>query len=223
MIKAVLFDLDNTLIDFMGAKMRSCEAAIEAMIAAGLKMEKKKAIDILFGLYSRYGIEYKLIFQKFLLSVIGKTDMKILAAGIVAYREVQATYHKPYQGVLPLLAALRKKGLKLGIVSDAPVLKAWLRLTEMGAAEYFDVVVAYTGKRKPHPLPFRKAINALGVKTEDILFVGDDPRRDIRGAKALGMKTALAKYGLQDKLRKYVSKYKADYELARFKDLLEIV
>ncbi|MBI2232568.1 MAG: HAD-IA family hydrolase [Candidatus Aenigmarchaeota archaeon] len=223
MIRAVLFDLDNTLIDFMGAKMRSCEAAIDAMVGAGLKMEKKKAIDILFGLYNHYGIEYKLIFQKFLFSVIGKMDMKILAAGIVAYREVQATYHKPYQGVLPLLAVLRKKGLKLGIVSDAPVLKAWLRLTEMGAAEYFDVVVAYTGKRKPHPLPFRKAIKALEVKPEDILFVGDDPRRDTKGAKALGMKTALAKYGLQDKFRKYVNKYKADYELARFKDLLEIV
>jgi len=223
MIRAVLFDLDNTLIDFMGAKIHSCEAAIEAMLGAGLKIEKKKAIRKLFKLYSKYGVEYNTIFQKFLLSTAEKIDMKILAAGIVAYREVQASYHKPYPDVLPVLNTLRKRGMKLGIVSDAPVLKAWLRLTEMGAAEYFDVVVAYSGKRKPHPLPFRKAIKALGVKPEDILFVGDDPRRDIRGANRLEMKTALAKYGLQDKFRKYVNKYKADYELARFKDLLEIV
>ena len=37
-LKAVLFDVDNTLIDFMNMKKKSCEAAIEAMIGAGLKM-----------------------------------------------------------------------------------------------------------------------------------------------------------------------------------------
>ena len=43
MIKAVFFDIDNTLIDFMTMKHKSCEAAINAMIAAGLKVERKKA------------------------------------------------------------------------------------------------------------------------------------------------------------------------------------
>lgn len=223
MIKAVLFDLDQTLIDFMGAKMRSCEAAIEAMINAGLKMEKKKATRILFELYGRYGIEHKLIFQKFLLRALGRVDMKILTAGIVAYREIQASYHKAYPEVLPVLEMLRRKGLKLGIVSDAPSLKAWLRLTEMGAADYFDVVVAYSGKKKPHPLPFRRAVKALKVKSEEILFVGDDPRRDIRGAKRLGMKTALARYGLQRAFRRYTNKYRADYELKNFKDILKTI
>ena len=101
--------------------------------------------------------------------------------------------------------------------------KAWLRLTEMGAADYFNVVVAYTGKRKPHPLPLRRAVKALGIKPENILFVGDDPRRDIRGAKWMGMKTALARYGLQDHFRKYANKYKADYGLESFKDILKII
>ena len=41
MIKAILFDVDNTLIDFMKMKRKSCEAAVETMISAGLKMKKK--------------------------------------------------------------------------------------------------------------------------------------------------------------------------------------
>ena len=58
-IKAVVFDLDNTLLDFWEAKVISCNASIEAMIKAGLKMRKKKATRMLFELYDIYGIEHK--------------------------------------------------------------------------------------------------------------------------------------------------------------------
>ena len=84
MIKAVLFDLDNTLIDFMAFKRNCCFAALKAMISAGLKIDKKKATKILFELYDKYGIEYNKIFQKFLLKTKGKIDYKILAHGIIA-------------------------------------------------------------------------------------------------------------------------------------------
>ena len=89
MIKAVIFDLDNTLIDFMRMKMVSCDAAINAMIGAGLNIERKKALKVLFGLYDKYGLEEKTIFQKFLKKVAGKVDYRILASGIVAYRRVR--------------------------------------------------------------------------------------------------------------------------------------
>jgi len=62
MIKAILFDLDNTLIDFMKMKHECCKVAIDAMIKAGLKVEKKKALQILYKLYDEYGIEYQLNF-----------------------------------------------------------------------------------------------------------------------------------------------------------------
>ena len=44
MIKAILFDLDNTLIDFMTMKRKCCEAAIDSMIASGLDMKREKAL-----------------------------------------------------------------------------------------------------------------------------------------------------------------------------------
>ena len=47
-IKAVLFDVDNTLIDFMKMKRACCEAAIDAMIDAGLNMSKKDALKVLY-------------------------------------------------------------------------------------------------------------------------------------------------------------------------------
>ena len=66
MIKSVIFDLDNTLIDFMTMKKISCDAAITAMIGAGLDIDKDRAIKELFLLYDRHGMEDRSIFQKFL-------------------------------------------------------------------------------------------------------------------------------------------------------------
>ncbi len=224
MLKAVVFDLDNTLIDFMGAKLASCEASIDAMIAAGMKMKKKNAMKLLFDLYKRYGIEYKQIFQKFLLKTTGRIDLEILSAGIVAYRKIQASYHMPYKGVAKVLGTLKRRGYKLAILSDAPALKAWLRLTEMGVQDYFDVVVTFndTRKRKPHELPFRTVLKKLRLKPSEVLFIGDHPRRDVSGARRAGMKTALAVYGMQTELKKYAEKNKPDYVLHGIEDVLEI-
>lgn len=221
MIEAILFDLDNTLIDFMLMKKESCNAAIDAMINAGLKMSREKAIKILFGLYGEKGIEYNRIFQEFLMKTIRKVDYKILANGIVAYRKAQIAYVKPYPGTVETLIKLKQKGMKLGIVSDAPSVNAWIRLVEMGIVDFFDVVITLhdTGKKKPSKIPFMKAVKGIGTEPEKILFVGDWPERDIQGAKAIGMKTAFAKYGN----RKNVKKHGADYELESIEDILRLV
>ncbi len=218
-IKAVLFDLDNTLIDFFKMKKLSCEEAISAMIGAGLKMDKKKAMKILFRLYDRHGIEYHEIFQEFLKETLGRIDWKILSEGIVAYRRIKNSFLEPYPRVLPTLIELRRRGFKLGIVSDAPRMSAWLRIASMGLTEFFDFVITrddVSGEEKPSMLPFRAAIKKLGVKPEEIVFVGDNPERDILGAKKAGMVTVLAKYGEWKKSRDI----KADYEIEDVSKLL---
>lgn len=220
-MKAVLFDLDNTLIDFMRMKKISCEAAISAMIDGGLDMGKQEAYDLLFELYGIHGIEYQEIFQKFLEKTMGKIDYRVLSKGIAAYRKMQIGYLEPYPHVRATLLMLKEKGIMLGIVSDAPRMRAWLRLAEMGLTDFFDVVVTLddTGQTKPSELPFKAAVTALGVEPKDILFVGDNPERDIKGAQKVGMRTGLAKYGqlFPD------NGVKADFELKDITDLVAIV
>ena len=120
-IKAIIFDLDNTLIDFMKMKRISIEEAIDAMIDAGLNLPKKKALDLLYKLYEEKGLEDPHIFQKFLLKVTGKVDHKKLAYAIVAYRNARTGFLHPYPGTKRTLIKLKEKGLKLAIVSDAPI------------------------------------------------------------------------------------------------------
>jgi len=221
MIRAVLFDLDNTLVDFWKMKRISSMEAVRAMIDSGLEIEEKKGIDKLFEMYEEEGMENQTIFDKFIKSVHGKMNYKIFASGVIAYRRVKLGHLATYPHTRDTLIKLKSNGLKLGIVSDAPAKQAWLRLAELNLSEFFDVVVALQGKgkRKPSPEPFKRAIKELKLKPEEILFVGDHPARDIVGAQKVGMKTALAKYGQVVKAKNV----KPDFELKKIDELVKII
>lgn len=196
-IKAIIFDLDNTLVDFMKMKEVAIDAAADAMIDAGLPMKKKEAYERIFSVYKEKGIEYQQVLDSFLIQAFGKIDMKILAAGIIAYRRARESVLVSYPRVTITLLELLKRGLKLAVVSDAPRLQAWLRLYGLNIHNYFDVVVTYedTNKRKPDAEPFRKSLELLKLAPDEVIMVGDWPERDIVGAKPLGMKTVFARYG----------------------------
>lgn len=196
-IKAVIFDLDNTLVDFMKIKQVAIDAAADAMIDAGLPMKKKQVYDRIFKVYEEKGIEYQQVFDSFLIQALGKIDMKILAAGVIAYRRARESVLVSYPKVTITLLELLKRGLKLAVVSDAPRLQAWLRLCGLNIHNYFDVVVTFddTNKRKPDAEPFKKTLELLKLKPSEVIMVGDWPERDIIGAKPLGMKTVFARYG----------------------------
>jgi putative hydrolase of the HAD superfamily len=95
-----------------------------------------------------------------------------------------------------LLEALRGRGLKVGLVSNALDPPGLLHrdLEQTGVAERLDVAVfsSEVGWRKPHPAIFERALEALGVEPADVLFVGDTLATDVAGAAALGMHTCQA-------------------------------
>jgi len=197
MIKAIIFDLDNTLVDFMLMKTRAVDAAIVAMIDAGLHLTAKQAHEKIDAIYKREGIEYQQVFDEFIMDECGKIDHKIISAGIVAYRTAREAALKPYPGVYATLIELIKMGIKLAVVSDAPSREAWLRLSYLNLHHNFDVVITFddTSERKPSPVPFNLALSKLGLKAEECLMIGDWADRDLVGAKAVGMKTVFARYG----------------------------
>ncbi|MBW2991665.1 TIGR02253 family HAD-type hydrolase [Candidatus Woesearchaeota archaeon] len=221
MIKAVIFDLDNTLIDFMRFKEVSCSNAVDAMIDAGLKIPKKKALDVIYRLYEKYSMEDPKIFQHFLKKVTGRVDYRELAYAINAYRTARTAVLTPFPGTKRTLIKLKEKGMKLAIITDAPKLKAWLRLSAMKIDDFFDVVVAKedTGRAKPSRLPFRAVLKQLDLKPEQCLMVGDMPQKDIKGARSLGIKTCYARYGSVYRKKKV----KSDYEIKDITDLSRII
>ena len=221
MIKAVIFDLDNTLIDFMRMKSRAVEAAINSMIDAGLEYSYKAIKAKIDEIYQEKGIEYQQVFDLLLQNLLGKVDNKILSAGIVAYRTAREAELNTYPQVVPTLIELMKMGIKLGVVSDAPAREAWLRLSYIGLHHIFDAVITYDESKafKPSPVPFNMILEKLETKPEESLMVGDWAERDVVGAKAVGMKTAFAKYG--DVFGTKV--HGADYVLQSVAELVNII
>jgi putative hydrolase of the HAD superfamily len=221
MIKAIIFDLDNTLTDFVKMKERSIDAAVDAMIDAGLTRSRANIRAKIFDIYDREGIEHQRVFDQFLKEELGSVDYRKLAAAIVAYRRTRDSSLVLYPHVHMTLVELVKRGIKLAVVTDAQSLQAWLRLCYLQLHHIFDHVVTYedTGKLKPSSAPFLRALDLLDVPAKEALMVGDWPERDMVGASKLGMTTVFARYG--DTFGTVNSG--ADYELTDIIQLLDIV
>lgn len=234
MFRAIAFDLDNSLIDFRTFKEVTAKAAATAMVKHGLKAKPADVYRQIFAVYDQVGIEHQKTFRDVLLQydLTPNEFERAQQAAIQAYIKTKFTALKAYPGVRSTLLKLKKKGIVIGIVSDAPRNKAWQRLVLTGLDDVFDFVITHhdSGKHKPDPLPFQlfiKQANSLArrrgtsrIKPQEVLFVGDNPERDIKGAKKAGFKTALAEYGW---VLEKDSKEKPDYYLASFLEIIRII
>jgi putative hydrolase of the HAD superfamily len=223
MIRAVIFDLDNTLTDFMKMKDLAIQGAADAMIDCGLKKTSVEAHAEINAVYREMGIEYQKVFDVYLQRTLGQIDYKMLAAAIVGYRRARDSALVLYPHVNLTLHELIKRGLKLAVVSDAPREGAWLRLCYLKLQHIFDVVVTYedTLQRKPNPEPFLRVLDRLDIRPAEALMIGDWPERDVMGARALGMTTVFARYGDTFGIKEGESG--ADYDIKDVMDLLAIV
>ncbi len=120
-----------------------------------------------------------------------------------------------YQDAPPVLSTLRKRGYKLGLISNTHWRFLDSSRKEMEAT--FDVVTLSHehGYAKPHPSIFLTTLKKLQASPNRCLHVGDDPIADIEGAKNVGMKTAFVKRGGSD--------VDADVNIERLSQLLELL
>jgi HAD superfamily hydrolase (TIGR02253 family) len=220
LIRAIVFDLDNTLTDFMKMKSDAVAAAVDGMRDAGLNVARETLRARIDAIYQSKGLEYQQVFDDLLEELTGRIDPKIHASGIVAYRQVRAAMVL-YPHVQMTLFELAKRGVRLGVVSDAPRAQVWQRLCSLGLQHVFDAVIAFddTGQRKPDPAPFREVLARLEVNPPESLMVGVWADRDVGGGTSRGLITVFARYG--DTFETKVSG--ADYDIDDVFELVGIV
>ena len=220
-IKGVIFDLDNTLLDFIKMKEVAVKSAIRGMIEAGLEIDEVESFKDIISIYEEFGWENQKVFDVFLDKSIGYVDNKFLAAGIVAYRRSREANLLAYPNVNRTLVNLTKLGIKLAVVSDAPSREAWMRIYYLNLYHFFDAVITFddSGERKPSSIPFEMALKKLKLKPQDSLMIGDWPDRDVVGAKQIGMRTAFAVYG-----DTFGTKYSgADWDIQDISEIITII
>jgi putative hydrolase of the HAD superfamily len=102
-----------------------------------------------------------------------------------------------YDDALPALRRLRNEGYRLGLVSNSPwgsPAALWREeIRRLGLADFFEAVVfcGDAGWRKPAPEIFEHVLKVLSARPQQCLFVGDDPRWDLAGPRAVGMEAVL--------------------------------
>lgn len=221
MIKAVIFDLDNTLTDFMRMKENAIDASIDAMVDAGIGFSADEIRNKIEEVYGAKGIEFQRVFDEVLTELAGEVDYKVLAAGVVAYRRAREAALVLYPHVRVTLTELMKRGIRLAVISDAPRMEAWLRLCYLQLHHVFDMVLTFddTGVRKPSPVAFERVLDHFELAPHEALMIGDWPERDIEGANQVGISTVFARYGDT----KDTSESGAKYEIDDISELIRIV
>ncbi len=215
-IKAVLFDMDNTLFDLVGAQMAACEAVSRSL---GIPDGNPLYPYFLRPLRGYESHENILDFMH---------DLGIPVSP--SYHDARRMYEQekihaisPYPGVVDTLGRIRDLGLPMGIITDAHSRDAVRRLEKAGLLSFFTCMVTYdlVLVKKPAHEPFILALDMLKSAADEVLLVGDSPRRDIEPAKTLGFTTVYARYG--DRFSDDRSSVRADYILDTMAELPDIL
>jgi len=201
-LEAVLFDWGDTLMEW-----RWDEKLLVAGHRAGLRAIGREDLELTEHFRERYeplfwapGTVEELEYPGLVRRLLGDFEVEIGADELERFLEAEHAAWAPARMLgstsHALLEALRGRGLKLAVVSNAFDPPALLHgdLTDAGITERVDFAVfsSEVGKRKPHPEIFERALTALGVDPEGALFVGDRLYEDVRGVGEVGMTTVQA-------------------------------
>lgn len=213
-IKAVIFDLDDTLVDFIPAKLRACEEVV--------KLARCGSAEELLNYFLRgkHGFENQENIADFLRDH-GVFSQELFLQCCEVYEKTKFERIRLYPGIEEVLKELKELGFKLAVVTDAENGKAISRLRKFNLEHYFDAIVSadMSGKRKPEPDSILLALKKLGVRVEEAVLIGDSIRRDITAGKRIGMVTIFASYGAT--FISYAGD--ADFVAERPEDILKIL
>ena len=199
-LRAALFDLDDTLIDYSGAVEACWDAACTRATSVGLDpgAVARAVHEVRHWFWSdpvrhaRERVAMLSAWTKIAAAALERLDRpsELLARAIAtdfAARRMEATVL--FDDALPCLDALRARGIPLGLVTNGDAGMQREKLARFALAPYFDVIVieGEHGTGKPLPAVYRHALDVLGVPPEATVMVGDNFEWDVDGARRVGI------------------------------------
>jgi L-ribulose-5-phosphate 4-epimerase len=232
MIKAILFDLDDTLYDYSRAHTFAIKAAFRELQkymtithAHFLKLYKLAREEIhkeLSGTASAHN--RVLYFQRLIEKTENTVKPDIVLNLYNTYWDTLLENMKLSPGVIEVFDYCQAHDIKIAIVSDLTTKIQLRKLQKLGISDYVDVLVTSeeAGSEKPHAIMFLLTLNKLRVSPEEALMVGDNTVADIEGANFVGLGTVLLKKGVLARMPKEDYK-KPQYSIKKIKELIGIV
>ncbi len=210
-VQAVVLDLGHTIIDFGPAEeaLRTTYAAVLDLLTVEAHADLPGAEEMIDGVARRIWSEVTASYERESLDeidILALFDAALRDLGLtldpVLVRRIAVMEHRALaEGeVMPpenlqALRALKRAGLRLGLVSNIHLLPDMVRedLEKLHLLDLFDVTVLSSeeGVRKPHPRIYGAVLSRLGLPGEAAVFVGDRLKEDVRGPKEAGMRAVL--------------------------------
>lgn len=188
MIDAVLFDLDDTLLD-RDSTVRRFVAAQHQRFERWLERLPLDTYVELFMELDNHGYVWKDTVYKQILSEFGITglDWRTLLAD---YEAGAAQGPLPFPDAYATLGVLQSQGLRLGLITNGLTAMQQSKIDALGLGRYMQAMLIseQEGVWKPDPEIFRRALQRLGVPAERAVFVGDNPEADVAGALGAGLR-----------------------------------
>ncbi|BBR39899.1 noncanonical pyrimidine nucleotidase, YjjG family protein [Aeromonas veronii] len=187
----VLFDLDETLLDFPVAEALARTLTIYGVEADDAAMAQYHTIN--HGLWQQYNdgeIDAAALQQTRFALFAQQVDADPMAMNNTFLAQIVAL-SMPLEGVLDTLQQLRSK-VRMGIITNGFSVPQRGRLGKLGWSEWFEPLVISDEIRvtKPDPAIFQHTLSLMGQPDPArVLMVGDNPKTDIAGAAAQGLAT----------------------------------
>lgn len=188
-IKCILFNIEDVLYNSTLQMSTARMNAIRAMIETGLPTDIETTYRVLEEIVKEYGPDYPRHFDELLKRLGLRWDPRVIASGVIAYRETSAAYLKPYPDTVPTLLKLRDLGYKLGVVSEGRAVKQWQKLVQLGVQHIFHLVIVSEelGLKTLDSSLFKAALEKLNGQPEETIFIGSQLEPDIACANEVGI------------------------------------
>jgi len=221
MIRAILFDLDDTLYDEMQF-VKGGFKAVSLYISRNNNISQNAVYQLLLDVLEKYGRGHTFDIG---LKKLGLYSKKLIPKLVEVYR-----IHKPnlslYSKVITVLSTLRKQGYKLGLITDGNVEVQRNKVKALSIKDFFNCIVFSDEygieKQKPNSFPYQKAMEELKANTEETIYVGDNPHKDFVTAKKLGILTVRITKG-KYKNTKLGKEYEAEYQIKNLDEIFSII
>jgi putative hydrolase of the HAD superfamily len=189
MIKAVFFDIDDTLYDTSGFARLARRAALNAMIDAGLPLSHDDAYILLREIIKEKGSNYDRHLNVLTKKVFGEEKPLLVAIGMITYHNVKFALLRLFPETMSTLIHLKAHGYHLGVISNGITIKQYEKLVRLGLHHFFDSVITSqeAGVEKPDIAIFELAMKTMGCKAENSVMIGNNFNDDILGAIDAGM------------------------------------
>ena len=193
-IKAVIFDLDDTLYDCSGSLIDASRSrAAKALVEAGLPCTEEEVYQLQKELTEKHGPYYH-VFNE----IVNKynADNKLVNIAYKAYNSSEVSEIKPFPYVIPTLKELKEKGHKLFLLTVGVHERQEKKINILGLKPYFDEIVI-SDQEIGLPLEdcMRDLVGRHDINFGEAVMVGDRVREELRIAKSLGMTTIQMLHG----------------------------